>query len=341
MKRDGKRMSIWQSDLEHQSTPIDATAQFDFKIKGSGLTALTTALLLQQQGKKCLLVTDTGASHFPLAYLSTMQENGYTRLAADAAKSTLLADSARAALDLAESWVTEHSIDCGFVYEPGFLYSKNNNTALAEEQAAAEKSGLVITSVQSIPVPVPFEAACRFEFQARLHPVQFYNGLLSAFTKAGGAVTDQDDRAAGINITTDATADLYSCNMAFTLSEGTYPYGIAESRDEHFAFQATKIDGQDFVIATCYGAASEAEGFKHLEDFVSAHFKVQETGYKWSVPYAAVPQELFSVKNTGNDFSVSGLGSNAFTNSIIAGQLIADKISGRQNPAAVLFSDQQ
>lgn len=347
MKREGTLMSIWQSDMIENPEPIAATNAFDFKIEGSGLIALTVALLLQQQGKNCLLLQDTiNTAQFPLDYLSTMQENGYAAFSASAGteKTTALADSAREAIDLAEQWITEHNIECGFVYEPGFLYTnvKENTAALTAEQLAAEKTGLVVTPVHSIPVPLPFENACRFEFQARLDPVQFYNGLLAAFRKAGGAVavsTDNATTTATISITQDDinTTQKNSCHIAFTLASGTYPYGIAESSDGMFSFQSAKKDGQEYVIATVLHAGHETAGLEQLETMAGKHFQVADIRYKWSVPYAA-SGEPFSVKNNGaNNFTVANAGRNSFTNSIIAGLVIANNITGTNGANAALF----
>lgn len=56
--RDGSHTSLWQDTIDTISYTQEkkAAAPYDTLIVGGGITGLTTALLLQQQGQKCLLV---------------------------------------------------------------------------------------------------------------------------------------------------------------------------------------------------------------------------------------------------------------------------------------------
>ena len=57
MKRDGATTSLWQKDIPDYS-PKSTTIPHDVAdvlIVGGGITGITTALLLQQQGKNCIV----------------------------------------------------------------------------------------------------------------------------------------------------------------------------------------------------------------------------------------------------------------------------------------------
>lgn len=57
MYRDGARKSIWQEEIKkYSSEETDLHQIFDAVIVGGGITGVSTALKLQQSGKKCILV---------------------------------------------------------------------------------------------------------------------------------------------------------------------------------------------------------------------------------------------------------------------------------------------
>ena len=58
IKRDGNNLSLWQNTVEeYQSADtIDSSILYDVIIVGAGITGITTALLLQKAGLKCLVI---------------------------------------------------------------------------------------------------------------------------------------------------------------------------------------------------------------------------------------------------------------------------------------------
>ncbi|WP_042721521.1 FAD-dependent oxidoreductase, partial [Flavobacterium sp. B17] len=56
MYRDGARKSIWQEEI--RKFPSEASLQelYDVAVVGGGITGISTALKLQQDGKKCILL---------------------------------------------------------------------------------------------------------------------------------------------------------------------------------------------------------------------------------------------------------------------------------------------
>ena len=56
MKRDGRLESLWQSEAAlfgHEIRSKDV--EFDVVIAGAGITGVTTALMLQRKGLKCVI----------------------------------------------------------------------------------------------------------------------------------------------------------------------------------------------------------------------------------------------------------------------------------------------
>ena len=57
MQRDGACTSLWQSNMPAYPSPATAIPKevVDVLIVGGGLTGITTALMLQKAGKKCIV----------------------------------------------------------------------------------------------------------------------------------------------------------------------------------------------------------------------------------------------------------------------------------------------
>ncbi len=57
MERDGQLESIWQSEVKHYGEkPFVSGERFNVMVVGAGITGITSALLLQKKGVKCILV---------------------------------------------------------------------------------------------------------------------------------------------------------------------------------------------------------------------------------------------------------------------------------------------
>ena len=58
INRDGACTSLWQDSVEEYASTNKADNNFfyDIIIVGGGITGISTALLLQRSGKKCLLL---------------------------------------------------------------------------------------------------------------------------------------------------------------------------------------------------------------------------------------------------------------------------------------------
>ncbi|MEP6594690.1 MAG: FAD-binding oxidoreductase [Ginsengibacter sp.] len=86
MQRDGALTSLWQYKMPDYISQTQQVSKdvYDVLIVGGGITGITTALLLQKAGKKCLLVeaktTGFGASGGTTAHLNTIMDTPYNIL---------------------------------------------------------------------------------------------------------------------------------------------------------------------------------------------------------------------------------------------------------------------
>lgn len=292
MKRDGATKSIWQEGIENYQ-PVNnwnKVEVYDVLIVGGGITGLTTALLLQDQGKKCILAEayniGFGTTGGTTAHLNTVLDNSYDYIESDFGEdgAKLVASATREAIDLVEGLTTKYNIDADFSYEPGYLLAVTDEESKHLEKivAATTRAGVVTNWTDNIPITLPFKKACRFEFQARIHATRYITGLAKAFEAAGGILLQQcivnsveneqhfqadtslgvikADKVVyathippGINILHFRCAPYRSYVQAFTLKDNNYPTGlIYDMKDPYNYFRTQTINGKEYIIAGGY-----------------------------------------------------------------------------------------
>ncbi|PZF73780.1 NAD(P)/FAD-dependent oxidoreductase [Taibaiella soli] len=346
MRRDGSQSSVWQPCI-NDFAPSANESGYEVKISGNGVIALATALSLQQQGKNCVLVTDRETQLPATAYLTTILPNGYQ----NKTNAALIADGMRAAIDLAEEWIISSEMECDLVYEPGYLFSAQADNDIQTEKFAAEEAGLVTTMVKSIPVPISFAKACRFEYQARLNPSAFCSGLAKAFMEAGGTIVDcnvvnyKDIPAEDSVVLDTEQTNRNSYHLAFTLASGIYPYGVAQCGDnEFYSFQLAVKDGKEYVLASLLDVPQETDAvsaFEKLEQVIRASFNIASLDFHWINKYYYNGDPLigtFGIHNNDIRYLHASAGSSGFTTALLAAQVIADTVLGKENPFAALVA---
>ena len=289
MNRDGARTSLWQANRPDYQPSNDWNKEtvYDVLIVGGGITGLTTALLLQQEGKKCLVAEahtlGFGTSGGTTSHLNTLVDATYPTIENNFGKQAAqqVARATAGAIALVESLTKKYQIDAGFSYQSAWLYAQEEQevSELDEVYEASRRAGLIVEAANSIPVPIPFKKAYQFGGQGQIHASNYLRGLAEAFEKAGGVIvqhclvqnlkhddpirattTTGDIRARqvvyathqppGISIFNFRLAPYRSYATAFTLKDGNYPSGLAYDMKEIYNyFRTQESDGQRYVIA--------------------------------------------------------------------------------------------
>lgn len=292
INRDGAQISLWQHTVE----PLDQNNQngnnsiFDVIIVGGGITGLTTALLLQQQGKRCVLAEahnlGFGTTGGTTAHLNTILDIPYYQIQKDFGEddAKIVAEGTREAIGIVERLVREYQIDCGFERKAACLYAQTPDEAdeLQKIVDAAREVGVDASWAEETPVPIPFVKAAIFSEQAQMHPTRYIFGLAKAFAEAGGIILEQchinDVKAGGLVTAYTSTGDLRASSLvyathlppglnifnfrcapyrsyaaAFVLSSGQYPDGLAyDLKDPYHYFRSQETDGNKYLIAGGY-----------------------------------------------------------------------------------------
>ncbi|UXD70880.1 FAD-dependent oxidoreductase [Sphingobacterium faecium] len=199
IKRDGKNTSLWQDleDLEgyQQVPPSD---QFDVIIVGAGITGITTALKLQAQGKKCLILeahtVGFGTTAGTSAHLNTVLDTPYQTLISNFGKqqAILAAEAVQQALEQIAGFIERFQISCDFSRCDGYMYAtqQDEEKELVETLEAINEVGIHAEFVDNIPGPMDFTRAIKFGGQGRFHPLKYLKALYAEFLKLGGHILE-------------------------------------------------------------------------------------------------------------------------------------------------------
>ncbi|MET0391745.1 MAG: FAD-dependent oxidoreductase [Chitinophagaceae bacterium] len=287
IQRDGSLVSLWQESVPPYTVSNKPAAKiYDVIIAGGGITGITTALLLQEAGKKCIVLEAVnlgfGTTGGTTAHLNTLLDTPYTTISKNFGKEHARAVAAASAdaISLIRSNIARYNIDCGFEWADAVLFARDEQQAkeLDEVVKASADAGLEINDTDDIPVPISFTKAAVAKGQAKFHPLHYVYGLAKAFEKAGGVIV-QDCRVTGVEsndvVEVETTQGIFratdlvyathippgvnllhlrcapyrSYAMAVTLQDGDYPDNLSyDMYDPYHYYRTQRVDGRDYLI---------------------------------------------------------------------------------------------
>src|SRR5690606_5502104 len=131
--------SPWQ---EHTGNPFASdevshigNRLWDVAVVGGGITGLSTALRLQEAGKRCVVIEahqiGFGTTGGTTAHINTMLDTPYHTIESDFGieNSRLVANAARVGRDLVARNVSAYQIACDFEYKDGVLFAQTDSEA--------------------------------------------------------------------------------------------------------------------------------------------------------------------------------------------------------------------
>lgn len=289
IKRDGQNISLWQANATAFTTTHNAATDelYDVIIVGGGITGISTGLLLQQSGKKCLIIEAAnicfGTTGGTTAHLNTLLDTPYSVIEQKFGKENakVVASAAKEALELIKNNIAALKIECGYKDASAFLFAGDEKQAeeLAKIKNASENAGLHIQYCDHIPVPASFLKAVKVDGQARFNPVQYVYALAGAYESLGGVIVQhcrvtgvennevvdvETERGSfkavdlvyashippGVNLLHLRCVPYRSYAMALTLSDNNYPRDLCyDMADPYHYYRTQEIDGQHYLIA--------------------------------------------------------------------------------------------
>lgn len=191
-----KSTSVWLETAHPERQPeLTQNANADVCVIGAGIAGVTTAYLLARDGRSVILLDNgtpgCGQTGVTTAHLANVIDDGYTEMirlhGVDGAR--LACDSHRSAIARIESICEREHIDADFERVSGYLFlsPEHDTRYLDAERDAAVQAGVEVEKLPRAQIEGFDTGPClHFPRQAQFHPLKYLNGVLDAFTRAGG-----------------------------------------------------------------------------------------------------------------------------------------------------------
>jgi glycine/D-amino acid oxidase-like deaminating enzyme/nitrite reductase/ring-hydroxylating ferredoxin subunit len=369
--------SLWFQDRPRaKSAPLDRDLSADVAVLGAGIVGLTTALLLERQGARVVVLearrVGAGASGYNTAKLSSLHGLTYAKLA-----DSLGADSARTYGEANEAGIArvfeladELGIDCDLRRKPNYTYTESRSELgqLRDEAEVARRLGLPASFVDELDLPFPVAGAVRFDDQAEFHPLRYLDGIAAGLegplhegTMATGVQGARVRTAVGATVTAEHV--VVATHLPF-LDRGLYfarchpersyvvaartrdaPAGMYLSTEQ--PAHSIRAHGDWLLVggqSHKTGQANAAERYALLEAWARERFGV-EPELRWAthdhmpadgVPYVGRHDPFSSGVWVATGFRKWGLAMGA-----AAAELLAAQIAGREHAWTKLFDPQR
>lgn len=190
--------SLWRATVDLPTFPaLQGELDTEIVVVGAGITGITTAYLLAQEGKKVVLVESgkvlDGTTGYTTAKASSQHGLIYDELISNFSEeeAILYYEGAQEALHYMRRLVEENNIDCDWQQETSYIYVESDDSILKKlekEMDAYRKLGIPGEWVDSLPIPLSVKGAIALPDQARFHPLQYLVFLLQQFLLLGGTV---------------------------------------------------------------------------------------------------------------------------------------------------------
>jgi len=290
IQRDATTKSLWQENgLSTPTESLDesvASKTFDVVVVGAGITGLTTALLLQEEGLSCV-VTEAktlgyGTTGGTTSHINTMLDTSYDIIERDFGvdNARLVAAATMESIALIYNNIKKYNIDCDFSFRDGYLFAENEEEgqSLKEVLSASKRAGVDVMEADHLPIPLDYNSVIVFKNQAQIDPIKYVKGLLKAFRSKGGVLIENNKvqetklekeihnlrcerlnlRARkivyathippGINILHLRCAPYRSYVLAAQLEEGCPEDLVYDMKDPYHYFRSHQMDGRKYLI---------------------------------------------------------------------------------------------
>jgi glycine/D-amino acid oxidase-like deaminating enzyme/nitrite reductase/ring-hydroxylating ferredoxin subunit len=210
--------SLWSATAEIDDFPaLDGDIDVDVAVVGAGITGVTVAHLLKQEGKSVALLDmrriGLGTTGHTTAKLTVGHSLVYAKLSSshgsDAAR--LYAESNREAISQMDTLAADLRIDCDWEPASNYVYTESSGRLdqLEEELEAMRSAGILAEMTRETDLPFPVAGAIRVDDQAQFHPLKYLAGLVARISGDGSHVFEQT-RATGVKSGETATVETSS-----------------------------------------------------------------------------------------------------------------------------------
>jgi len=194
---DNRNISYWNKTAEKEAyPPLDRDLETDILIVGGGITGVTCAYCLAQNGFKPVLIeagdlcdgttgNTTGKITIQHGIIYSAIAKKYGNEAA-----ALYAESQNSALNFLKNTVIREGIDCQLAYNTAYVYASSidDRHLIENEYETARKIGIDAELILKPGFPVGNFGMLGFKHQLVFHPVRYVTALARAAVKKGAKI---------------------------------------------------------------------------------------------------------------------------------------------------------
>lgn len=365
--------SIWQTETVppvSKPEPLRGMNRADVAVIGAGMAGVLTAYELQSRGAKVVVLErgriGNGVTAGTTAKITSQHRLIYDRLISGfgVEKAAQYAQANQRAIRQYAALVKSKKIDCDFERRPAFVYARDDTEKLEREMRAAVRLGIPATLTDRTELPFSVAGALCFPEQAQFNPLRFLYALARELTIyentpvwniEGNTVSFRGGKLR-------AQAVVVATHYPIVNSPGYYFLRMHQKRSYVVALSGTpplegmyldeKESGLSFREADGllllggaghrtgknteggnYGRLIRNAGILYPQASVRAMWSAQDCITADGVPF--IGEYASSMPRV---FVATGFNKWGMTGAMVAASLLSDKITGKENAYAPVFS---
>ena len=361
------KRSIWSETADLPTfEPLRGDVTTDVLIIGGGMAGILCAYLLHQAGVDYVLVEASricsGITKNTTAKLTSQHGLIYHKLL-----NRFGIEQAKFYLEANESALAQYrrlceSIPCGFEEQDNYVYALGSRKKLDREMTALSFLGAPAEFVSDLSLPFSTAGAVRFPQQAQFHPLRFVSGITKGLHIHEHTVVRELIGTTAVTSHGNIKAEkiIVATHFPFLNKHGSYFLKLYQQRSYVLALEnAPAMEGMYLDQAEnglsfrshngtlLLGGGGHRTGkqggsWLELEAFAAKYYPGAAITHRWATQDCITLDEIpyigqYSAR-TPNLYVATGFNKWGMTSSMVAAQLLADLIQGKDNPYTEVFS---
>lgn len=353
--------SIWQQERSRVRYPkFKSDKRTQVLVIGGGMAGVLCARKMQQEGKDVILVEadrlGTGVTARTTAVLTAQHDYLYQDMIEDFGEETARA-YLHGNLDAVASFrKLSRKIPCDFEDKPSVQFTTGCLEQLCKEADTVNRLGFSARFTEEISFPPNAKGGVIYPDMAQFHPLKFLTGAAQGLEiYEQSRVLDLQGTQADLergSIRADQV--IVATHFPFINRRGLYFMKLYQSRSYVLAVEnapdpdatLAELKGQGMYFRRYqdlllvgggdHRTGSKGGGFAFLRDYVQTHMPDASVKYAWAnqdcMTLDGLPYVGAYSPNMPGVYVATGFNAWGMTNSMVAAQVLADEIAGRENP---------